>query len=121
MKIFADACIEAVLVERLRAEGHDVASARDHPPAARDAVLLAQARAEHRVFLTNDLDFGELAVRRQMLNCGVIIMRLDPLPLHSRIERAVTAIRDLAPPPAGVLCVIEPARARRRASGEQAP
>ena len=121
MRIFADACIEAALVERLRADGHDVASAKVHPPAEHVDVLLAQARAEHRVFLTNDLGFGELAVRRQLLNSGVIILRLDPLPLHSRIERAVTAIRDLAPPPAGVLCVIEPARARRRASGELTP
>ena len=113
MKLFADANIESALVERLRTAGHDVASAKELDRSADDDVLLAKAREESRVFLTNDLHFGELAVRRGLLNCGVVILRLSPLSLRSRIERACEALAVLPPPPVGVLWVIEPARERR--------
>ena len=47
----------------LRADGHDVAAVRDRCAGARDADVLALARAERRILLTEDKDFGELALR----------------------------------------------------------
>lgn len=114
MRLLADANIENQMAARLRADGHDVWCVREHDAMMKDEDVLAAARKTARVLVTYDLDFGELAVRRQEISHGVVILRLDPLRLDARIERASQAMKALSAPPPGVLCVIEPAGTRRR-------
>ena len=62
MRYLADECLDGRLIAVLRADGHDVAAVRDRCAGARDADVLALARAERRILLTEDKDFGELAL-----------------------------------------------------------
>lgn len=75
MKLLADANVERALVNGLRERTHDVLWAVDLSPGTPDDVLLAQARAEDRVILTNDLDFGELVFRLGLANVGILLLR----------------------------------------------
>lgn len=44
---------------------------------AEDAAILARAQAEHRIILTHDKGFGELAFHYGLqADCGVILLRL---------------------------------------------
>ncbi len=69
----ADFRLAAFLAER----GHDVTTvARDYPRALKDREVLAIARRERRVLITNDTDFGELIYRQRLAHRGVILFRL---------------------------------------------
>lgn len=62
--------------------GHAVQSAAESAPDASDAELLALARAEQRILITEDKDFGELAfVRRLPHPC---IIRFTDMPLAEK-------------------------------------
>lgn len=75
MKLLADANVERVLVNWLREQEHDVLWAVELPPGTPDDVLLAEARTENRVILTNDLDFGELVFRLGLASVGILLLR----------------------------------------------
>jgi predicted nuclease of predicted toxin-antitoxin system len=64
IRILADENVPAASIARLRSEGLDVASAAESGPGADDATVLDQARAEKRILLTFDRDFGELIYRQ---------------------------------------------------------
>ena len=56
----------------LLSDGHDVVSALEVDPRASDAELLEFARANQRVLITEDKDFGELVFVHRQLHSGVI-------------------------------------------------
>ena len=60
---------------------------RDYPRAIPDEDVLSIARAEQRVVITNDRDFGDLIVRRQLQHAGLIYLRLRDLRLQALIRR----------------------------------
>lgn len=78
MRWLADECVDAGLVLHLRADGHDVAYMAEIMPAASDLEVVTRARAEGRVLLTEDKDFGDLIFRRRELIPGVVLLRIDP-------------------------------------------
>ena len=118
MRLFADNNIEQQLVEALRIDRHDVLYAKEMGPDPGDEILLARAASESRSVLTADLDFGELVVRDYEFNSGVILLRLDPLPLMLRIRRVCDVLKIVSQPPSGVLFVVEPGRIRTRNTAE---
>ena len=90
MKFLLDVCAESVPVrEALANLGHDVLSAREHCPQASDEALLALAREEERILITEDKDFGELVFLRGLPHPSIV--RLSGM---TPIERA-DALRDL--------------------------
>ena len=79
MWLLLDENIPIVAVRALRAAGHDVFSASQQAVGAADEALLARADAEHRLLITFDRDFGELAVRwRRRAAGGVMLLRFVP-------------------------------------------
>jgi predicted nuclease of predicted toxin-antitoxin system len=77
MKFLLDQSADARLVTYLRQLGHDVTRiARDYPPGLLDPKILSLARAEGRILITDDRDFGELIFRLQLPHAGVIFLRL---------------------------------------------
>ncbi|MGH2369863.1 MAG: DUF5615 family PIN-like protein, partial [Chloroflexota bacterium] len=65
MPFLLDESADFPLATHLKEWGHDVtAIAHDYPHALSDQDVLAIAVREQRVLITNDLDFGELIVRR---------------------------------------------------------
>ena len=95
--------------------GHDVVSALETAPSATDESLLAWAREEQRVLITEDKDFGELVfVRRLPHPCIVrfVEMRIEDkvAAMHDLIETYADSMRD------GVLIVVTASRVRIRSS-----
>lgn len=90
MKVLADECCDAGLVNALRREGHDVAFVVESMRGASDSDVLRRAQQEGRILLTEDKDFGELVYRLHRRVPGIILLRFDPE------ERALKRSRLLA-------------------------
>lgn len=94
MKLLADENFPGLAVLALRKAGYDVLWARTGMAGIPDDEILARARAELRVVVTFDKDFGELAYRVGLpASCGVIIFRLVPSSPEFVAERAVSVLR----------------------------
>ncbi len=80
MRLLADENFPKLIVERLRAEGHDVLWARTDLAGARDIVLLDLAESEARIMLTLDKDFWQIGVQRRspLKRSGVVLFRVHP-------------------------------------------
>jgi predicted nuclease of predicted toxin-antitoxin system len=72
VRILLDACVWGGATARLRSEGHDVEWIGDLAEDPGDEEVINRACAEHRVLVTLDKDFGELAVVRGVQHCGII-------------------------------------------------
>ncbi len=59
----------------LRGGGHDVAYVPETSAGIRDDEVLAMANAEHRVLLTEDKDFGDLAFFYGNRSSGIVLLR----------------------------------------------
>lgn len=95
MKFLLDVCVSSrSLAEFLSAEGHDVISAITLGPEAPDETLLRIALEQHRVLVTNDKDFGELAFVRRHAH-GVIV-RLIELGVDQQVAALAELLRDHA-------------------------
>jgi predicted nuclease of predicted toxin-antitoxin system len=89
MKFLLDQSADARLVTYLRQLGHDVTRiAKEYPPGLLDPKILSLARAEGRILITDDRDFGEWVYRFKHPHAGVIYLRLGTYaPLELKIER----------------------------------
>ena len=91
MRFLADDCLDGRLIARLRGAGLDVAAVRDVCRGARDREVLARARGEGRVLLTEDKDFGELALRIGEPAPGIVLFR----EVAADVDQAVAAFEAL--------------------------
>ena len=114
MKLFADENLEKEVVEILRRHGHDVATLSPGSTGADDPEVLAVATSEHRVFVTNDKDFAELAFLQRQLTEGIVLVRLPRSHSDAKARRVAEVIDDQAEKLMGVFTVIEAAAIRRR-------
>jgi predicted nuclease of predicted toxin-antitoxin system len=93
VRILANENIAGVVVQTLRAQGHDVLFAKESMRGEKDPAILQRAQAERRIVLTCDRDFGELAVRRGIpAECGVVLLRLSGSNPDTDNTRAVAAL-----------------------------
>lgn len=77
MRIIADKNFPRDIVLALRQRGHDVIYVSEMMSGAMDDEILAFAHDEHRLMITYDKDFGELAFRhRQPSHGGIILFRI---------------------------------------------
>ena len=60
MNLLADESVEREIVERLRAEGHDVVYIAELAPSITDDEVLDEANARSALLVTGDKDFGEV-------------------------------------------------------------
>ena len=77
MKLLADECCAASLVQLLRPAGHDVVWVGEGG-GIEDEEVLAAAYREGRFVITDDKDFGELVVRQKRPAVGLILLRVAP-------------------------------------------
>jgi predicted nuclease of predicted toxin-antitoxin system len=90
MRFVVDESADARVAVDLRRRGHDVKLiAQDYRPGLPDPDVLAIARREERILITDDRDFGELVFRHQHAHAGVIYFRLSSTVLELRIARLV--------------------------------
>jgi predicted nuclease of predicted toxin-antitoxin system len=113
-RLFADECIAASTVERLRSEGFDIVKAADVCPTAEDDRVLAEAYRDARVLITADKDFGELVVRQGHPAHGVVNLALGDLGAATRARIASARLNELGDRIVGSIVTIEPGRVRLR-------
>ena len=87
MKLAADECCDAPLVDALRADGHDVLYVREIAPGTDDDTVLQMAAGQQRILLTEDKDFGELVVRLKLPAYGVVLVRMNPADSAAKLAR----------------------------------
>ena len=79
MKLLVDSCAGRRLAAALRLGGHDVDFVGDWQKDPGDGEILEAARAQQRIVLTRDKDFGTLAVRERKPHCGIVrLVELAP-------------------------------------------
>lgn len=74
-KLLLDSCVALAVLERLRADGHDIANVLDRGADPGDASILDIAAAEGRAIITIDTDFGMLVFRDGAKHAGVLRLR----------------------------------------------
>jgi len=114
MKFLADENIHGGIVDWLRAGRHDVVWASESMQGASDPVLPERARREQRVLLTSDLDFGELVFQQRLVGEGVVLSRIEGLPVKGRIRRLKAAWSIIEANPSGAFVVVTPRKVRVR-------
>ncbi|HEV7379114.1 MAG TPA: DUF5615 family PIN-like protein [Dyadobacter sp.] len=77
MRILADENIDYPVVRKLREKGFEVFSIMDMHQGENDDFVLSVANKLGCILLTNDKDFGDLIIRRQLPHKGVILLRLS--------------------------------------------
>lgn len=118
MKLLADECCDAPIVNALRAAGFDVAYAIEGVRGLDDAQLLNRAFDEGRILLTQDKDFGELVYRLRHPSHGIILLRFDPEHQLEMVDRVVGFLLAERSRLAGCFAVLDPERARIRSLAE---
>src|SRR5262249_31765063 len=96
MNILADESVDQPIVERLRADGHDVLAVVEMAPGLPDEDVLTLANQRGALLLTADTDFGELAFRQHRLTTGVVLIRFAGLSAATKSVVVSTAIREHA-------------------------
>ena len=93
MKFLLDVCCSSrSLREFLIGLGHDVRLVGSDDPCASDEAVLALARQEDRIVVTEDKDFGELIVVQRQPHSGII--RFLDMPVGEQVEAIQEVLRD---------------------------
>lgn len=87
MDFLADENIHADIVGWLRDRGNDVLYAAEALQSRRDDDLLAIARQDQRVLITDDKDFGELVFHQRLATSGIVLIRLHSPSVKDRLKR----------------------------------
>lgn len=114
MRWLADECVDAGLVSRLHAGGHDVLYMAELETGAMDAQVLQRVSAEGRLLLTEDKDFGELVFRSRQPAPGVVLIRIAPAQRLLKWTQLEAAIDKFGAKLMGRYLVIEAAQFRSR-------
>jgi len=114
MKLLADECCDAGIVEALRQDGHDVTYVLESMRAASDAEVLRHAWEEDRLLLTEDKDFGELVYRLRHPMHGIILLRFAPDERLLKITSLRTLLNNQARRLPGSFVVLDEEKARIR-------
>lgn len=121
MRFLADECVDASLVAHLRAAGHDIHYMAEHRHGLSDPEVLAAACEQKRILLTEDKDFGELAVRHGHPVPGVVLLRIDPMRRALKVPRLDAALAHFGERLHGRYVVVHEDRFRSRALRSREP
>ena len=121
MRLVADESVDGPIVERLRAEGHEILYVAELDPGISDEVILEQARTASYLLITADKDFGELIFRLKRLPAGVILLRLAGLTNLRKAETVASAMQDHGDSMIEAFTVITPGSIRIRQRMELPP
>jgi predicted nuclease of predicted toxin-antitoxin system len=114
MRLLADECFDERLAVRLRAAGHDVV--RVAAQSGLDDLAVAQrAQREDRVLLTQDTDFGGIALRHGQPRTGVVILRAAIVDLEGVATRLVQLFAHAGSDLSGAITVLDDRGVRSRA------
>ena len=114
MRLLADECCDARIVEGLRRAGHDVLYAAEELISETDGIILRTAYDQDRLLLTEDTDFSSLAIRQRFPSRGIILLRAHSRPWGERLLRVNEELDRLGDRLRGSFTVIDSERTRIR-------
>ena len=114
MRILTDENVPRSVLAWLRATGHDVISASEVGIGDPDTRWLTFAESDQRLILTSDKDFGELVFRDRLTSFGIILLRLDDLPVPAWVTRLQEVWSVVEANPTGCFIVVTANRVRVR-------
>lgn len=114
MRFLADENVSHVVVRLLRLNGFDVATLTTEQCGSSDEIVLGFARTIDCIVLTEDRDFGELVIRKQLPIAGVVLLELDRLSNQAEADRVLSVIKSQGEQLRAHLTVVEPSRTRIR-------
>ncbi|MCU0543246.1 MAG: DUF5615 family PIN-like protein [Oscillatoriaceae cyanobacterium Prado104] len=117
MNFVADENLDAVIVERLRQDGHRIWYVAELERGISDDTVLYLANEQDAPLLTADKDFGELVFRLRRITSGVVLIRLPGLSPSRKAEIVSDAIAQHAAELLGAFTVITPTAIRIRQVG----
>jgi predicted nuclease of predicted toxin-antitoxin system len=115
LRILVDECVQAAIATALADAGHDLEFVAVGRTGWDDRAVAALAITEGRLVLTQDYNFGELAVRHGLELPGVLLVACDALRPEDRAAHVLAALAKTEGPFEGFLTIVEPKRTRRRA------
>ncbi len=119
LRFLADENIAASAIDSLRSLGGDVVTVDDRRlQGFPDHRLLDAATAEHRAILTQDTDFGTLAIAQGAPCFGIILVRPGDLLPSELLALVADFLRADAELPAPFIVALERGRTRVRALTE---
>jgi predicted nuclease of predicted toxin-antitoxin system len=116
MKLLADECFDGRLAARLRSEGHDVVRV----PAQSgldDLAVATLAEREDRLLLTQDTDFGAIALKHSSPRTGVVIVRASVRDIERVARRLARLIERASGDLAAAITVLDDRGVRSRPIG----
>ena len=116
MNFIADESVDGPVIDRLRADRHDVIAVSELSPGVDDDEVLEIAAREGRILITGDKDFGELVYRLGRASAGVILIRLSGLSNAAKATAVSDAVHAHEAELPEAFAVIEPGRIRIRKS-----
>ena len=114
MRLLVDECCDPRLVAALRGAGHDVRYMLEGDCGADDEAILALSQTESRILITEDKDFGELAIRYGKPVPGLILLRFTPDHRHHKARALLALLADHGDRLAGRCAVVEVSSVRLR-------
>ena len=116
VELVADESVEAPIITRLRADGHDVWAVAENAPTIADPDVLSIATTQQRLLLTGDNDFGELVVRLSLpAPSGIARIKLpNAMAVDQKADIVAQALVTYGMRLVGHLSVIEEHRVRIR-------
>ena len=102
------------MVAALRAAGHDVRYVLETDKGADDEAVLALSCAQDRILVTEDKDFGELAIRHGRTVPGLILLRFSPDRRHLKAGALLALLVSHGDQLAGHFAVVEENSVRLR-------
>jgi hypothetical protein len=112
MRFLADESCDFAAVRALRTAGHDVGAVSESTSRSEDLVVLARARDEHRILLTEGKDFGQLVYAAAHESIGVILIRFPADARPALPEAVAELVATRGTQLVGSFVVLEPGRVR---------
>jgi predicted nuclease of predicted toxin-antitoxin system len=114
VRLLVDECCDPRLVAALRGAGHDVRYGLETDPGASDEQLVALSIEQERILITEDKDFGELAIRHGRSLPGLILIRIAPENRRRKPARVLALLAKQGERLAGSYAVLDETRVRVR-------
>lgn len=114
MRLLCDENIHSAIVRWLREQGYDVRYVAEDSASSSDRQVLTDAASDHRIIVTDDKDFGELAIRHQLASVGVILIRLSAAGIKERLARLSSVWDVVASNAPGNLVIVGDSKVRVR-------
>ncbi|MFA6109661.1 MAG: DUF5615 family PIN-like protein [Candidatus Latescibacterota bacterium] len=114
LRFLVDVGVGVAVETYLNQAGYDTKAVRALDPRMPDADIIGLARAEARMVVTMDKDFGELVYRSRQAHSGVLLLRLDDATGPEKAAAVALILERYARQIDGCYCVYRQGRLRVR-------